>query len=228
MLSVDAVGRAEERRLPQPAEPTWRPLHFPRVERPSRYIPAEVDGVPAVRAESACSASALLLPITDVDLRRMPLLRWRWRVERGLDIGNERQKGGDDFAARVYVMFQFDPAGASWFERARRAAARALYGKDLPGTAINYVWSSRQPAGTVWNNPYAAASKMVSRGSGPLPEWRSEEVNVWEDYHRFFDRDPPALLGVAIMSDSDDSCGRTAAWLAELRFATREDGSTTD
>ncbi len=220
VLAVGAIARAEERLLPPPAEPPWQPLRFPRVERASRYQPVGLDGVRAVRAESECSASALLLRVEDVDLRRMPLLRWRWRVEHRLDLADERHKGGDDFAARVYVMFRFDPARASWLERARRRVAEAFYGRELPGNAINYVWSSREPAGAVWDNPYTASSKMVSLGAGPLPEWRSEEVNVWDDYRRLFATDPPALVGVALMSDSDDSCGRAVAWLAELRFAT--------
>jgi len=221
VLVLGAIAGAEERPLPPPAEAPWEPLRFPRVERASRYEPMEVDGVRAVRAESECSASALLLRLEDVDLRRTPLLRWRWRVERPLDLTDERHKGGDDFAARVYVMFRFEPARASWLERARRRVAEALYGREIPGNAINYVWSSREPAGAVWDNPYTASSKMVSLGAGALPEWRSEEVDVWSDYRRLFGADPPAIVGVALMSDSDDSCGRAEAWLAELRFATR-------
>jgi hypothetical protein len=222
VLAAGAIARAEERSLPPPAEPPWQLLRFPRVERASRYQPVEVDGVPAVRAESECSASALLLPVEDVDLRRTPLLRWRWRVERRLDLADERRKEGDDFAARVYLMFRFDPARASWLERARRRVAEVVYGQEIPGNAINYVWSSREPSGAVWDNPYTASSKMGSLGAGPLPEWRSEEVDVWADYRRLFATDPPALVGVALMSDSDDSCGRGVAWLAELRFATRD------
>lgn len=222
VLTAGTTTRAGEYPLPPPAEPPWQSLRFPRVERASRYQPVDLDGVRAVRAESECSASALVLPVKNVELRRTPLLRWRWYVERQLDLANERQKGGDDFAVRLYVMFRFEPERASWLERARRRVAEVLYGQDLPGNTINYVWSSREPAGSVWDNPYAASSKMVSLGAGPLPEWRSEEVDVWSDYRRLFGTDPAGLIAVALMSDSDDSCGRTAAWLAELRFATRD------
>ena len=107
---------------------------------------------------------------------------------------------------------------ASLWERARHLLGTKLYGDMVPGHAINYVWSSHQPTGAAWDNPFTAASKMVSRGSGPLPQWADADVDVAADYSRFFGHAPPAVLAVAVMTDSDNSCQSAIADYAEFRF----------
>jgi hypothetical protein len=219
------AARAGEVGLPPPGRDHWRPLAFPKVSRETVYTPVELDGREAVRAESRCSASALLLRLEALDLERTPRLRWEWRVERDVAVADHRIKEGDDFAARVYVLFEFRPESAGVWERLRRRATAVMFGSELPGNAVNYVWSSREPAGAVWDNPFTAHSRMVSRGAGPLGVWRSEEVDVLADYRARFGAPVPPVVAVAVMSDSDNSCQAAEAYLARFRFgAGTEDG----
>lgn len=205
--------------LPSPGRGEWRPLTFRKVPRATAYEPVTADGVAAVRAVSDCSASALYLPVEGrVDLADTPRLSWRWRITRGLSIPDERAKAGDDFAARVYLAFEFDEAEASLAARLRHGLGERLYGEKIPGGAINYVWTAREPAGARWDNPFAGESKMISLGRGPLEEWRTEDVDVAADYARLFGHPPTKLLGLAIMTDSDSSCQRAEAYYAAFRF----------
>ena len=217
-------ARAGEVGLPAPGRGGWRPLAFPKVSRHTVYTPVELDGRLAVRAESRCSASALLLRLEALDLERTPRLRWEWRVERDVAVTDHRIKEGDDFAARVYVLFEFRAEGASVWERLRRRAAAVMFGSELPGNAINYVWSSREPAGAAWENPFTAHSRMVSLGAGPLGVWRSEEVDVLADYRAHFGDPVPPVVAVAVMSDSDNSCQAAEAHLARFRFGAGTEG----
>jgi len=209
---------AEEVLLSPPGTEAWRPLSFQNIKRQTKYRPVAMDGRPAIRAEAICSASALYLPV-EVDLSRTPRLRWRWKVERGLVVHDERVKAGDDFAARVYVMFRFDRTHAGVWARFRHDVSQRIYGNEIPGNAINYVWSSREPAGAMWDSPYASASKMISRGAGPLPDWKTEEVDIVADYLAAFGEPPPPVLGLALMSDTDNSCQRTTAYFADFQLA---------
>ncbi len=205
--------------LPAPGRGDWRVLTFRKVPRATAYEPMSVDGVAAVRAMSDCSAAALYLPVErTIDLADTPRLSWRWRITRGLFIPDERVKAGDDFAARVYLMFAFDGAQASFAERLRHGLGERLYGEKIPGGAINYVWTDHEPAGAHWDNPFAGESKMISLGRGPLEEWRAEDVDLAADYRRLFGRPPPKLLGVALMTDSDNSCQQAEAYYADFRF----------
>ncbi len=219
-------GKADEPlevRLPAPGRDGWEALTFPKISQHTRYTPLTVDERDAVRAESHCAASALVFRIAEIDLDQTPVLLWEWKIERGLEVDDHRVKAGDDFAARVYVIFEFEPERASRWERLRRRAARAVFGVELPGNALNYVWSSREPANAAWDNPYTGRSKMISRGDGPFGAWRQEEVDVLADYRAYFG-EPPRLQAVALMTDSDDSCQEASAYFANVRFVSRAGG----
>ncbi|HEY5657992.1 MAG TPA: DUF3047 domain-containing protein [Myxococcota bacterium] len=212
-----AAAAATEGVLPAPGGPAWRPLEFSKIPQHTRYEPAEEAG--ALRADSRCAASGLLLPLAGVDLRATPRLRWRWRIEKALEASaDERSREGDDFAARVYVAFAFEPERASLWERARRRLGTALYGEALPGSALNYVWTRDEPAGATWPNPFVASSAMLSRGRGPLEVWRVEEVDLLADYARFFGHAAPAPLFLALMTDTDGTCGEARALYADFRL----------
>ena len=75
-----------------------------------------------IRAESRGAASGLVKEIR-LDPRSAPILRWSWKIERTLPSGDERTKAGDDYAARVYVVF---PNSLFWRTR-----------------AVNYIWANR-------------------------------------------------------------------------------------
>jgi Protein of unknown function (DUF3047) len=214
MLLPAAVG-ADQISLPAPSSSAWQPLVFPRVERHTQYTDAAPAG--ALRARSECAASARVLSLEGVNLAEFPRLHWRWQIVEPLRAeADERTKSGDDFAARVYVAFRFDHDRASLLERARHRLGAALYGAALPGSALTYVWSRAAPAGTSWENPYAATSRMISLGMGPQPDWRSEEVDLIADYTRWFGGPMPPALFVAVMTDSDDTCKSAEALYADF------------
>lgn len=213
-----ASAAAQELTIPASG---WQPLAFPKIERHTRYTTASEDGASLLRAESECSASGLLHPLRDVDLAETPLLRWRWRVEEALAPGDERSKDGDDFAARVYVTFAFEPERASLLERAARRLGAAVYGEEVPGSSLNYVWSSAEPVGAHWPNPFTASSRMIVAASGAASAWRTAEVDLLADYERSFGHPAPAPLFLALMTDTDNRCLRARASYADFRFAPR-------
>jgi len=197
----------------------WQPLAFARIEKQTVYEALEVDGRATLRARASCAASAILHAAPGLELARTPILRWRWRVDRDLGTRNPRAKAGDDFAARVYVAFRFEAERASRWQRLKRGALGLVYGGEMPGPALNYVWSASEPVGSFWTSPYTAQARMISLGGAPPDEWRNAEVDVAADYRRVFSAAPPPIAFVAVMSDSDDGCGETLAWFADLRFA---------
>ncbi len=215
-LGIPAAGSLAAGAGPLPPPPEgWEPLTFERVEQATRYEAAEG----ALRAESRCSASALVRSLEDGALARTPLLRWRWRVEQPMPAHDERTKGGDDFAARVYVLFRFDPQQASLWERARHRLGRTLLDREPPGRAVSYVWSSREPAGTSWASPYTSSARLISMGRGPLTGWRPEQVDPRADYRRLFGSEPTEAVAVALMTDTDDTCSHAVAWFDDFALA---------
>jgi hypothetical protein len=163
------------------------------------YRPILEEGRPAVKAESRATASALIHRIS-LDPKSYPRLSWSWKIVRTIGKGDERTKGGDDYAARVYVVF---PSTLFWRTR-----------------AVNYIWANRLPRGAFLPNAYTGNAVMVAveSGDGNAGKWIEEERNLVEDYRRAFGEDPPKVGAVAIMTDTDNTGEQAVAWYGAIRF----------
>ncbi|MBE0605000.1 MAG: DUF3047 domain-containing protein [Deltaproteobacteria bacterium] len=157
------------------------------------------EGRPAVQAESRASASALIRRVS-LDPKTYPRLSWSWKIVRTIGKGDERTKEGDDYAARVYVVFS---SALSWKSR-----------------GINYIWANRLPRGEFLPNAYTRNVVMVAveSGDGNAGRWIDEERDLVEDYRRAFGEDPPRIVMVAIMTDTDNTGEAAEAWYGAIRF----------
>ncbi|MBL8385208.1 MAG: DUF3047 domain-containing protein [Burkholderiales bacterium] len=219
---VIEAGRFSAFRPGDALPPQWVPLTFRNIEARTRYSLAADAGVTVLKAESSRSASGLIRRFDDgsVALREYPILRWRWKVGglvKGADIGSRE---GDDYPARVYVTFRYDPARAGIAMRAQYAIARSLYGEYPPHAGINYVWDGNAPAGTMRPNAYTARAMMfvVESGARRVGEWVEVERNVYEDYRRAFNEEPPPVSGIAVMTDTDQTGESVTAWYGDIEL----------
>lgn len=156
-------------------------------------------GGKVLRAESKGTASGLVYPI-DYRLDDYPILSWRWKIERTIAAGDESRKAGDDYAARVYVIFPH------W-----------LFFKTR---SINYIWANKLPQGEALPNAFTGNAIMlaVESGNGKAGEWVSERRDVRADYRRLFGSEPPPVGAIAIMTDTDQTGERALAWYDDLRL----------
>jgi hypothetical protein len=216
-LTPQGAG-ATEIPLSTPGSSDWRPLAFRGITNQTRYTLEAFEGMEVAKAESNCGASGLVLRLDAIRIDQTPVLSWRWRVDRGLDLLEEQTKAEDDFAARVYITFELDKDRASTLQKLRHRLAKLIYGNTIPGSALNFVWTSSLPTGTVWDNPFESSAKMIALAQGANKGWRTETVDLAARYRELFDAPIPPMLGLAIMSDSDNSCQRTEARFADFKF----------
>ncbi len=197
----------------------WKPLTFPKISRHTTYKVGGEAGRFWVKAESDASASALVREV-QIDPKVYPILRWRWKVENIIQKGDERKKEGDDYGARIYVNFHYDPKKASLWERTQYGVWYAIYGNYPPKGAINYIWANKLPRGKTVDNAYTSRAKMVAVESGPekVGHWLSEERNIYQDYVSLFGEEPPMMIGVAIMTDTDNTQEKAVAYYGEVSF----------
>ncbi len=195
----------------------WRHRTFPGRERHTRYDRVLNHSQPALRAVSKASSSMLVRKI-QVDPERFPWICWRWKVTDPIRGENVRVKEGDDYAARVYITFEVDPAKLSPLEKLKRGVASALFGEDLPYRAINYIWSLHEPEDTMVPNPYTESAMMIvaTNGTGRLGSWISVRRNIVDDYRRAFGEKPPGITGFAVMTDSDDTGDAATAYYGDI------------
>ena len=176
----------------------WREQHF-RATDPTQYRLLEDGGEVVLQAESRKQASGLIYEI-DVDLTSYPILVWRWKVEGIIPAGNALTKDGDDYPARVYVVFPH------WFKPKTRS--------------INYIWANRLAQGEVVPNPFFGNARMmaVQSGNEQAGTWISECRNVYQDYRKIFGDVAPKAGAIALMTDTDNTGGQARAWYADIRL----------
>ena len=144
------------------------------------------------------SASGLIRKIR-IDPVEYPLVSWRWKVMNVLEKGDVTKKEGDDYAARIYVVFS-----SLFFWEAK---------------TINYVWANKIPLGEAVTSPYTPNAVMIAVESGndKAGRWISEKRNVLEDYRQCFGKEPPKARAIAMMTDTDNTGESTTAWYGPIR-----------
>jgi hypothetical protein len=197
----------------------WEPLEFPEIESHTSYELVTEDGRQVVKAETSNSASGMITMIR-VDPAERPILRWSWKVSGVYEKGDARQKRGDDYPARIYVAFEFEPDRAGFWERTKRKAVEVLFDAQLPGNSLNYIWANKLAVGAIVPNPFTDKTQMVAvdSGNGQAGEWVTVERNILEDYRKAFGEEPPAIVGIGIMSDSDNTGASATAWYGDIHL----------
>ena len=197
----------------------WKPLHFRKIARHTQYTVEQEGENKFLKAVSQSSASGIYKEL-DLDLKAYPILSWRWRVENIIQKGDEQSKEGDDYSARLYVTFQYEPDQASLWEKTKYETYRLLYGEYPPAGSLNYIWANKLAKGAAIDSPYTEKSKMVAveSGSDGLGQWRSEQQDVFEDYKRLFGQEPPPLVAIAVMTDTDNTGESATAYYDDIVF----------
>jgi hypothetical protein len=170
------------------------------------YSLTKDEGKSVLMAHSVKAGSGMVKKLS-VDTKKFPVLRWSWKVDHTLQKEDIKTKKGDDFAARVYVVFP-----RTFFWRMR---------------AINYVWASKMAKDSSASSPYTSNSVIIAVESGDenIKKWVSEERNIYEDYRKAFGEEPPLLGGVAIMTDTDDTQDEATAYYGDITLVGKAPGA---
>ncbi len=184
----------------------WKPLHFKKIEEHTEYSIVKEGNESYLKAESRASASGIIFKVR-FSVLEYPKVKWRWKVSNVFEKGNAKEKSGDDYPLRIYIIFKYDPENASFGQKAKYGFAKSFYGEYPPHSTLNYIWANRQHDERVLTNTYAEEARMIIMQSGAenAGKWMEQEVNILEDYHKAFGEDPPDTASVAVMSDSDNT-----------------------
>lgn len=180
----------------------WEELSFPNIDKHSTYVAKDS----ILISQSSDSASALKIKKT-YNIYKYPILRFKWKIDNVFEKGNAKNKEGDDYPIRIYVMFEYEPSKASFFQSIKYEFAKSLYGEYPPHSSLNYIWSNIEHKENILTSTYTSQAKMILLNKGPknIGKWISHKVNVLEDYKKAFNQNPPLNVSIAIMSDSDNT-----------------------
>ena len=199
----------------------WMHQTLPKVERANDFAMVEDDGATVLRIDSDAAASTWLHPFdSPVEAMR---LAWRWKVSNPVAGSDFTRKQGDDYAARVYVLFDYPLEKLGFGDRLKISLARTLHGAELPTAAIAYVWGTAQDVGESGPNPYTDRVRMlvVDSGAAHAGQWRSVELDLAADFERLFGEPAPPVTGIVVGADTDNTGGRVTTWFGDLQLRPR-------
>jgi hypothetical protein len=120
------------------------------------------------------------------NLEAYPILAWSWRPVEFPKGSDERKSSTNDSAVSVYAVFPHTPVSVK---------------------SVKYIWSRVVPVGTHLTSSAGNTQVRVLRtGTDKVGQWVEEQVNVREDYRKYFGgSDVPRPAGIAVLTDSDDT-----------------------
>jgi len=217
-------ARAAEAAAASASAVGWRPWVLHPTKRPTRYQMVDLGGERVLEASADRSASGLLHPL-DLDPASRPILEWRWRIDATIDGADIGERHADDAPVRIVLAFDGDksslpPREQMFFER-----VRLLAGHDMPYATLMYVWDNRRPPGSVARNPHTGRVQKLVIESGPagVRQWRSYRRDIVADYRQAYGRDPGRLLGIGVLTDTDNTGLTARAWYGDIRLLARPD-----
>lgn len=201
----------------------WDKLKFPKIKNETAYQIVKEGSNFVLKAESKASASGMVKK-TSINLKEFPILSWKWKISNVFGQGDAKLKSGDDYPARIYITFKYDPQNTPFWDRVKFKTAKLIYG-DVPSSAINYIWANKLEKGTFAPNAYTDKVIMFAVESGDTLEgvsltdkWISESRNVYEDYKLAFGKEPPLVTSIAVMTDSDNTGESATAYYDDISF----------
>lgn len=197
----------------------WKPwIIHPRKAR-TEYAVADVQGARVLRARARSSASGLLVPL-DADPTEYRRLSWRWRTEGLLHEADNGEAAREDAPLRVVLAFDGDRSKLPVRDRLFFERVKLLAGVDMPYATLMYIWANRHPLESVIENPHTSRVRKIVASSGAerVGRWVALERDVLADYRQAYGEDPGRLVGVSVMSDTDNTSAEVVAYYGDIEL----------
>lgn len=197
----------------------WLPLESANIRVRTRYTLVDDNGTTVLRADSERGASGISRQMR-INPSDLPWLRWRWKISNLIETADLRTKDGDDFPARIYVMFDYPIEKLPFLERNKLRLARTLFDPNLPAATLCYVWDNKAAAGTIASSAYTDRVKIivVESGARQVRQWVNVERNIARDFRAAFGEDAPPVSAIAVAIDTDNTGTFATAHFGDISF----------
>jgi hypothetical protein len=203
----------------------WQHQNFPS-KRHTIYRADTKQGREAVRAQSdrAMSVMRKALRVEPADLGQV---HFSWLTQANLLQADMAVRDGDDAVVRVVLTFEGDRSRFSLRNQMLSELAMSLTGEPLPYASLMYVWCNTRQTGEIITNPRTDRIRklVVESGTANLGKWLDYQRDIRADYIRAFGEEPGALIGMALMTDTDNTQSKATAWYGPISFTPATAGS---
>ena len=139
-----------------------------------------------------------------LDIRKYPYFSWRWKVAKIPPKGDIRKRDTDDEAGQIYVLFPKFPT-------------------TINTRSVGYIWDSQARVGLFGTSTAYSKMKYVilESGSSKLNQWVTETRNVYKDYKKLFQAEPPEAGGVLLYINTQHTKGSAECFYDDIFFSSK-------
>ena len=162
---------------------------------------------PFLRMEADRGSASLITVVKNVDLRKTPVLRWKWRVEKLPAGADGRVRSKDDQAIGIYVGT----------------------GSALNNKSVSYRWDTETPPGTEGTASYGLGGIKIkwftlrNKEDAAKDGWITEERNVAEDFKSAWGFYPDTIY-ISVSCNSQYTRSQAEADLGEMELVSPPSG----
>lgn len=221
-VSVPPTGQAVPEQLPlvfgAQDKMRWESMQLPGKLRTAFRL-TQKEGRQALQTESVASISMLRQKLR-IPPEQLGQLQFEWQVSNLIEGADMTLREVEDSPVRVVLAFDGDRTRFSPRNAMLSELTRAITGEDMPYAVLMYVWSNELPIGTVIINPRTDRIRkiVVESGQERVGRWLRYDRDVRADYIRAFEESPGVLQSLGIMTDTDNTKGKTQAWYGDIQL----------
>jgi hypothetical protein len=201
------------------SEAGWTHKPMSKLKHDTVYTLAQENGRTVLRGAADSSASLFVARFKEPTV--VPAaMSWQWKTDALVPGADNRDKRREDAPLRVLVAFDGDRSTLPDAEQKRFNRAKKLSGTEPPYAVLMYIWSDQVAVESIIPSAHTSQVKMlvVASGASGLGKWQSVRRNVAADYRRAYGAEPGPVLGVAVMTDTDNTGKKAVGEYADIRF----------
>jgi hypothetical protein len=203
------------------APTSWEPMIILKTKKPTQYRIVVEQGKAILHAY-AHEASSGLMQHVSIDPHSQSRLDWSWKVGNSVETFDVYHQTTEDSPARVILGFDGDKDTLPFTDQILFETAKVLTGHDFPYATLMYIWDKEKPVGTIMSSRRSSRIKMlvVANETDGVGQWRTFSRNIAADYEAAFGEKPNRLIGVGVLTDTDNLGQTVEAWYGDLRLRT--------
>jgi hypothetical protein len=197
----------------------WVPMVLFRNRKKTHYELVKQDDQTVLHAYSAGATSGLMENVS-IDPNANPWINWKWKIGSQAKSIDNSQRVTEDSPVRIILGFDGDKDTLPFADQILFETAKVFTGYEFPYATLMYVWDRKTPVGTVTKSKRSSRIRtlVVENGLKTVDQWREFTRNIVEDFQKAYGEKPGKLIGIGVLTDTDDPDETVEAWYGDIRL----------
>ncbi|WP_114638309.1 DUF3047 domain-containing protein [Polynucleobacter necessarius] len=197
----------------------WNFYRIAPYKKNTIYRLENYQGKTVLSANSKTSASGLAVKLRPRSPNNL-WLQWEWKAINALPDADNTEGYRDDAPLRILVAFDGNKSKLPLKEKLNFEMANLISGQEMPYATLMYIWSGKTPVDTIIANAHTSRVKMIVVDSGwdNLGVWHQHQRDLVADYKRAYGENPGNLIGVALLTDTDNTKSETRTFYGDIEL----------